>query len=408
MQNFYFYLLIWISVVFFLIDMWIAYLNTTKSTQNLPEAAKDIYDEEKYVVSQKYEKSKYQFSKISSIFSFFVILLVLLFWGFGWLDSILRNFIQNDIFLTLSFFGVIVLIQTFINIPFSYYQTFVIEEKFGFNKMTKKLFFLDTIKSLLLTAIIGGIIVGFIVFLYQTFQSNFWWMTWIFLSSISLFMMMFYTSLIVPIFNKLTLLEEWALKNAIWEFWKKVGFELNNIFVIDGSTRSSKANAYFSWFGPKKTIVLFDTLIKDMTTDEIVAVLAHEIGHYKRKHTLQMLAFSFVQTGIILFLFSLLIQNISVAEALWASQSSFHIGMIAFWILFTPVSFLLWIAWSMLSRKNEYEADRYAKENFSWEFLTSGLKKLAKNNLTNLTPHPVYEFVHYSHPTVLKRIEALK
>lgn len=408
MQNFYFYLIVSITILFFIIDMWIAYLNTKTSSDALPEEARDIYDEEKYLTSQKYEKTKYQFSKISSTLSFFVTLLVLLFWGFWWLDSVLRNFIQNDILLTLSFFWIIVLIQTLITLPFSYYQTFVIEQKFGFNKMTQKLFFLDTLKSLLLTALIGWLIVWFIVFLYQTFEWNFWWMTWIFLSSVSLFMMMFYTSLIVPIFNKLTPLEEWELKNAIWEFGKKVWFELNNIFVIDGSTRSSKANAYFSWFGPKKTIVLFDTLIKDMSTDEIVAVLAHEIGHYKRKHTLQMLAFSFIQTGIILFLFSLLIENVQVAQALWAFETNFHIGMIAFWILFTPLSFLLGIAGSMLSRKNEYEADDYARKNFSWETLANALKKLAKNNLTNLTPHPVYEFVHYSHPTVLKRIAALQ
>lgn len=221
-------------------------------------------------------------------------------------------------------------------------------------------------------------------------------------------MMMFYTTYIVPIFNKLTPLEEGELKTSIQEFGNKVGFELNNIFVIDGSTRSSKANAYFSGFGPKKTIVLFDTLIKDMSTDEIVAVLAHEIGHYKRKHTLQMLVFWILQTGFILFIFSLLIANLQVAQALWAQMTSFHIWAVAFGILFTPVSFVLWIFGSMLSRKNEYEADEYAKDNFSGIFLAQALKKLAKNNLTNLTPHPVYEFVHYSHPTVLKRLQVLQ
>lgn len=358
--------------------------------------------------SQKYEKVKYKFSKISWIFSFLVTLFVLIFWGFGWLDEVLRNFIQNDILLTLSFFGVIIFIQTMMNLPFSYYQTFVIEAKFGFNKMTKKIFFLDTLKTLLLTAIIWWVILSGIVYLYRQFWENFWWMTWILLSWVSVFMMMFYTTYIVPIFNKLTPLEEGELKTSIQEFGNKVGFELNNIFVIDGSTRSSKANAYFSGFGPKKTIVLFDTLIKDMSTDEIVAVLAHEIGHYKRKHTLQMLVFWILQTGFILFIFSLLIANLQVAQALWAQMTSFHIWAVAFGILFTPVSFVLWIFGSMLSRKNEYEADEYAKDNFSGIFLAQALKKLAKNNLTNLTPHPVYEFVHYSHPTVLKRLQVLQ
>lgn len=408
MQNFYFYVLIGIIVLFFIIDFFISYLNTTKWGEKLPETARDIYDEEKYISSQKYEKVKYKFSKISWIFSFLVTLSVLIFWGFGWLDEVLRNFIQNDILLTLSFFGVIIFIQTMMNLPFSYYQTFVIEEKFGFNKMTKKIFFLDTLKTLLLTAIIWWVILSGVVYLYGQFWENFWWMTWILLSWVSVFMMMFYTTYIVPIFNKLTPLEEGELKTSIQEFGNKVWFELNNIFVIDGSTRSSKANAYFSGFGPKKTIVLFDTLIKDMSTDEIVAVLAHEIGHYKRKHTLQMLVFWILQTGFILFIFSLLIANLQVAQALWAQMTSFHIWAVAFGILFTPVSFVLWIFGSMLSRKNEYEADEYAKDNFSGIFLAQALKKLAKNNLTNLTPHPVYEFIHYSHPTVLKRLQVLQ
>ncbi len=402
------YILLIIIVVFFAIDNFISYLNTTQWNTKLPPEAKDIYDEEKYQKSQEYEKVKYQFWKISGFVSFWVMILVLLFGGFGFLDDVVRGIFYNDIFITLSFFGILVVLQMILWLPFSYYQTFVIEEKFGFNKMTKKIFFLDTIKSLLLTAIIWGIIVSFVVFLYTKFGENFWWLAWILLSGVSLFLMMFYTSLIVPIFNKLTPLEDGELKNAIWNFWKKVWFELNNIFVIDGSKRSSKANAYFSGFGPKKTIVLFDTLIQDMTTDEIVSVLAHEIGHYKRKHTLQMLVFSVIQTWIILFLFSLLIENLAVANALWAENTSFHIGAIAFGILFTPVSFVLWILWNILSRKNEYEADNYAREYFSWDVLVGALTKLAKNNLTNLTPHAWYEFVHYSHPTVLKRIKALQ
>ena len=274
--------------------------------------------------------------------------------------------------------------------------------------MTKKLFFLDIIKSLLLTFVLGGIILWVIVWLYTVFWGNFWWIAWTFLSAVSIFIMMFYTSVIVPIFNKLTPLQDGELKSAIENFGKKVWFQLNNIFVIDGSKRSTKANAYFSGFGPKKTIVLFDTLIQDLTPDEIVAVLAHEIGHYKHKHTFQMLVFSVLQTGIILFLFSLLIENIFIAQALWAEVSSFHIWAIAFGILFTPISFVLWIAGSVLSRKNEYEADNYAKINFSGIFLANALKKLAKNNLSNLTPHPVYEFIHYSHPTVLKRLAKLE
>lgn len=274
--------------------------------------------------------------------------------------------------------------------------------------MSKTLFFLDTLKSFILTTFLGGILLSLIVWIYTQVGVNFWWIAWGVLSGFSLFIMMFYSSLIVPLFNKQTPLEDGKLKMEICKFAKKVGFELDNIFVIDGSKRSSKANAYFSGFWPKKRIVLYDTLINDLTTDELVAVLAHEIGHYKKKHTLQMLIFSVIQTGFIMFLFSLAIDSREMAMALWTTNASFHIGAIAFGILFTPLSLILWIFGSILSRKNEYEADYFAKENYSAESLISGLKKLSVNNLTNLLPHPVYEFIHYSHPTVLKRIRVLK
>lgn len=408
MYNIYFYLIIGFTVIFFIFDKVVDYLNTLNWSDVLPKEAEWIYDEAKYARQQSYEKAKHTFSNISGIFSFVVTLFILLFWWFWYLDIFLRLYTENQIILTLYFFWIITLIQTLIWLPFSYYQTFVIEEKFGFNKMTKKLFVLDTIKSLLLTAIIWWLLLSLIVWIYTKIGTNFWWMTWIILSLVSVFIMMFYSSFIVPLFNKQTPLEDWELKSAINDFAAKVGFKLDNIFVIDGSKRSSKANAYFSWFGPKKRIVLYDTLINDLTIPELVAVLAHEIGHYKRKHTFQMLAFSILQTGFILFLFSLIVDNKEVAIALWSHNSSFHIGAIAFSILFTPLSLILWIAGSILSRKNEYEADEFAKINYSGEELINGLKKLSNNNLTNLLPHPVYEFIHYTHPTVLKRIQALK
>ncbi|MGE4444055.1 MAG: M48 family metallopeptidase [Candidatus Altimarinota bacterium] len=403
-----YFLILAIVVIFFLFDKVVDYLNTLNWSDTLPKEASGIYDEEKYAKSQAYEKVKHTFGNYSGIFSFVLTLCVLAGGGFGLLDEFLRQYVSGEIFLALSFFGVIVFLQTIIGLPFSYYQTFVIEEKFGFNKMTKKLFFLDTLKSLILTAIIGGLLLSFIVWIYTLIGTNFWWVAWISLSLFSLFIMMFYSSVIVPIFNKQTALENGELREKIEAFGKKVGFNINEIYVIDGSKRSSKANAYFSGFGPKKRIVLFDTLIKDLTTDELVAVLAHEIGHYKRKHTLQMLVFSILQTGLILFLFSLVIDSREVAMALGSTNPSFHIGAIAFGILFTPLSLVLGIIGNILSRKNEYEADAYAKENYSGEKLISGLQKLSVNNLTNLNPHPVYEFVHYTHPTVLKRINALK
>lgn len=408
MYNIYFYLIISFTVIFFIFDKFVDYLNTLNWSEKLPREATWIYDEEKYAKSQAYEKTKHKFSNFSWIFSFVITILVLIFWVFWVLDIFLRNYTDNVILLSLYFFWIVIFIQTIISLPFSYYSTFVIEEKFWFNKMTKKLFFIDTIKWLILTYVIGWIISSILIWIYTKIWTNFWWIASILLSLLSIFIMMFYSSLIVPLFNKQTPLEEGELKTAINEFALKVWFKLDNIYVIDGSKRSSKANAYFSWFWPKKRIVLYDTLINDLTTKELVAVLAHEIGHYKKKHTLQMLIFSIIQTCFIMFLFSLIIDNKEIALAMWSEKSSFHIWAIAFSILFTPISLILWILWSILSRKNEYEADNFAKENYDGNELINGLKKLSQNNLTNLLPHPVYEFIHYSHPTVLKRINALK
>lgn len=408
MYNIYFYIIISFLVIFTAFDKIVDCLNTKNWSDKLPDELKEIYDEEKYKKAQNYDKAKNKLSNISSIFTFVITFLVFIFWWFWFLDNILRQYFSNEIVLALVFFAVIFLIQSIISLPFSYYSTFVIEEKFWFNKMTKKLFFLDLLKWILLTFVIGWILWGLIILIYTLIPNTFWLVAWLILSAFSLFIMMFYSSLIVPLFNKQTPLEDWELRQAINEFSKKAWFKLDNIYVIDGSKRSSKANAYFSGFWPKKRIVLFDTLIKDLETEELVAVLAHEIGHYKKKHTLQMLVFSILQTWFILFLFSFMLKNDEISLALWASQNSFHIWAIAFWILFTPLSLILGILANIFSRKNEFEADNYAKVNYSWEKLVSALKKLSNNNLSNLTPHWFYEFVHYSHPTVLKRIRELR
>lgn len=236
----------------------------------------------------------------------------------------------------------------------------------------------------------------------------FWLYASVLMIAFSIFMMTFYSTLIVPIFNKQTPLEDGELRDEIQKFSKKVGFKLDNIYVIDGSKRSSKANAYFSGLGSAKRIVLYDTLIKDLEVKELVGVLAHEIGHYKKKHTLQMLAFSIIQTVFMMFLLGLALSVPQISQALGAQTASFHVGVIAFGILFTPISIILGIFGAILSRKNEYEADAYAKQNYDAKYLRSALIKLSKNNLSNLQPHPAYEFVHYSHPTTLKRLEALK
>ena len=386
----------------------LSYLNTTRWSEKLPSELEDIYDGKKYEKSQKYEKVKYKFWWIASVPSFFVMLLILVFGGFGWLDTFLRTFSDNAIVLALMFFGIISIISTIVSLPFRYYSTFVIEERFGFNKMTQKLFFTDTIKWLLLSALIGWPLLALIVWIYSIVGNSFWIYTWAIATGFSLFFMMFYSSLIVPLFNKQTPLEAWELRDAIEGFANKVGFTGTDIYVIDGSKRSSKANAYFSGFGPKKRIVLFDTLISDLSTQELVAVLAHEIGHYKRKHTLQMLAMSIMQTWIILYIFALALWIPQVSYALWGDVQSFHLWAVAFGILFTPISMIFGMLTSIFSRKNEYEADDYARQNYSGKHLSNALIKLSRNNLSNLRPHPAYEFFYYSHPTVLKRLKALK
>ena len=391
----------------FIFSKTLDYLNTTRWRDKLPKELEWIYDEKKYAKSMQYEKTNHKFSSITGIFSFSIMLLMLVFGGFGWLDDLVKTWTDTPLLQSLYFFWIISFINFLIQIPISYYSTFVIEEKFWFNKMTKKLFWIDTIKSLLLSIILWGWILALIIWIYNLDADNFWLYAWWVVTFFSIFMMMFYSSLIVPLFNKQTPLEEWELRDAIENFAKKVWFKLDNIYVIDWSKRSSKANAYFSGFGPKKRIVLYDTLIKDLTTEELVAVLAHEIGHYKKKHTLQMLAFSIIQTGLMLFILGLALKYPEISQALWAKTGSFHVWLIAFWILFTPISMILWTFSSILSRKNEYEADAFAKKYYDAEKLKSALIKLSRNNLSNLQPHPAYEFFHYSHPTVLKRLEAL-
>lgn len=408
MYNIYFILIVSFFVTTFLFDKFVDYLNTKNWSDKLPTEAKDIYSQEEYTKSQNYEKTKYKFGVISGIFNFILNLGFLVFWIYWLLDKFLRIYIESNFLLTLIYFWIFFIFQTIVSLPFSYYSTFIIEEKFGFNKMTKKIFFTDLIKNIFLTIFIWWGILSIVLRSYQILWNNFWIVAWGIMSAFSIFFMMFYSTLIVPLFNKQAPLEEWSLKEKINNFAKKIWYKIENIYVIDWSKRSTKANAYFSGLGKSKRIVLFDTLIKDLEEDEIVGVLAHEIWHFTKKHTRQMLIFSLIQSFVILYIFSLFVWNIEISQALWGEINSFHLWSIAFWILFSPISLVLGIFGNILSRKNEYEADEFAKINHDWKYLISALKKLSKNNLSNLKPHKFYEFVHYSHPTVLKRIDKLK
>jgi len=375
---------------------------------DIPSQLEGIYDRKDYARQQEYQKTNSRFGLYTSLFSFVVMMTVLSLGLFGWLDIQLRQYIGNEILLTLAFFGIIYILNEIITLPFGYYATFVIEERFGFNKSTKKTFWFDQLKGLLLTVILGGGILALIVWLYGTLGEYAWLYAWGVVTVFSLFMSLFYSNIIVPMFNKQTPLEEGELRDAIEAFASKAGFAVKNIYVMDASKRSSKANAYFTGFGAKKRIVLFDTLINDLDTDEIVAVLAHEIGHYKKKHTIQGIIQSIIFSGIMLFLLSWFLDNEEIARALGGEEPSFHLGMIAFSILFTPISMIIGIFSAILSRKNEYQADAYAASFGLSEPLINGLKKLSVKSLSNLNPDPLYVFFHYSHPTLLQRMEALR
>ncbi len=402
-----FIIIISVLVVSFLIDKWIDHLNARHFDDEIPEPLRDVYKEEEYLKSQAYKKENYRFSLITSTFSIVVTLCFFLFKGFAWVDGIARSLGSNEVTTTLIFFGIIMLGSDILNTPFSYYRTFVIEEKYGFNKSTKKLFFTDKLKGWILSIILGGAVLAVILWLYNQTGDYFWIYTWIFIGVFTVFMTLFYSTLIVPLFNKQTPLEDGPLKTAICDFAEKAGFGLNNIYVIDGSKRSTKANAYFSGFGSRKRIVLYDTLIEDLSTEEIVAVLAHEIGHYKKKHVLTNMILSLLLTGVTLYIFSLFIGNRILSEALSVDIPSFHIGLITFGILYSPISELTGILMNYISRRFEYQADNYARENYSAEPLISSLKKLSGKSLSNLTPHKINVFVHYSHPTLLQRVSNL-
>jgi STE24 endopeptidase len=403
-----FYIIISILILSFIVDKVLDILNEKRFNDEIPEKLKDVYDETAYKKSQSYKKTSAKFSNITSLATTILTLSFFLVDGFKYLDNFARTYTDNSILVALIFFGIIILGSEIVSTPLSYYSTFVIEEKFGFNKSTKKTFWLDKIKGLFITILLGFGILSLIIWFYQLTGKNFWIYAWVLVAVFSLFINMFYAKLIVPLFNKQRPLEDGELKSAIEKYAKNVGFTINNIFVIDGSKRSTKANAYFSGFGSQKRITLYDTLINDLETDEIVAVLAHEVGHYKRKHIIFNLISSILLTGLTLFILSLFVNSPVLSEALGVSIPSFHIGLIAFGILYSPISEVTGLFMNYMSRKFEYQADNYAKQTFEGKSLITSLKKLSKNSLSNLTPHPAFVFTHYSHPTLLERINNLE
>lgn len=408
MYTFLFWIIIAILILEFALEKILDYLNRKNVSLELPNEVKDIYNAEEYAKQQKYFLANQKFGTISGIFSFIVMMGMFFLFGFAFVDNIARGMVENNILIALIFFGILYFANEIISMPFEIYHTFVIEERFGFNKMTPKLFATDTLKGWIMSALLGGGLIALLIVIYQSVGDYFWLIGWGVMGCISIFLMMFYSQLIVPLFNKQTPLEEGELRNAIEDFCQKAGFKLDNLYVIDGSKRTTKANAYFSGLGAKKRIVLYDTLISSLTTDEIVAVLAHEIGHYKKKHSRTMLILSLINSGVMFYILSLVLGNPAFAEALGSDYPSFHLSIIVFGILYTPISMLLGIGINVLSRKNEFEADNFAKSYGLAAPLGGALKKLSITSLSNLNPHPAYVFFHYSHPTLLQRLRNLK
>ena len=392
----------------FLFEQGMEWLNMSAQKDEIPNEMKDFYNEEKYKKSQEYHRVQTRFSFITSTFSFILSFLLLYFGFFGWLDTQVGNNFEGNILNALVFFGVLFIASDVINTPFSVYSTFVIEEKFGFNKTTVKTFIADKLKGYLLALIIGGALGWIFLYLVFNLGESFWIY---FLGVIGVFMLfinMFYTTLILPLFNKLTPLEDGELKQAIQDYCNKENFPLSNIFVIDGSKRSNKSNAFFSGIGKKKKVVLYDTLIENHSKEELVAIFAHEVGHFKKKHIIQGYIISIIQVAITLLILSLMIFNEDLSKALGGTRMAVQLNLLAFGILYSPISRITGLLMMLLSRKNEYQADAFATKTYNGSALQTALKKLSVDNLSNLYPHKAYVFFHYSHPPLLNRLEAIE
>lgn len=384
-------------------------LNLSRLSDELPEEVQDIYNADEYRKSQDYTRVNTKFGFLTSTYH---LLVTFLFWfsgGFNFLDQVIRTWAFSPLITGLIYIGILLVLNKLISIPFSLYGTFVIEARFGFNKTTPMLYFSDLIKGAFLSLLIGGPILALLLAFFEWAGTWAWLYAWGITTLFTLVIQLIAPTWIMPLFNKFKPLESGELKDQIMAFAKSIHFPLQNVFVMDGSKRSSKSNAFFTGFGKNKRIALFDTLIETQTIPELVSILAHEIGHYKKKHITQGLILSTLQTGMMFYLLSIFISHSRLYDAFYMAQPSIYTGLIFFGMLYTPIELILSLFFNLLSRKNEYEADQFAVESFKQpEIMVDALKKLSAHNLTNLTPHPVYTFLNFSHPPLLERIRAIR
>ena len=392
----------------FILNLVSDYLNLQSLDKGLPEEFSDVYDEETYEKSQRYTKERTKFGILTSIFN---LALLLVFWfagGFQWLDEIVRSWELGSIWTGLAYIGILILAKQLLSLPFSIYSTFIIEEKYGFNKTTAKTFVMDLVKGLGLGILLGGPLLAGILAFFIFIDQYAWLYAWGAVTAFTLFIQFVAPTWIMPIFNDFEPLGESDLRQKIRNYADKVSFAMEGVYVMDGSKRSSKSNAFFTGFGKNKRIALYDTLIDNHEEDELVAVLAHEIGHYKKKHIIKNMAISIAQTGIMFFLLSIFLNSEGLFDAFFMEQMSVYAGLIFFGMLYAPIDMIVSIFMQILSRKYEFEADAFASTTYKKEPMIAALKKLSKDNLSNLTPHPFYVFLNYSHPPVLERIKAIR
>lgn len=399
--------LVLIVVVAYILESILDQLNQSRARDSLDSSIAQLYDTTERERSIAYSAEKTRFGFYSSTFSTVVMILALCFGWFAALDRQVRELFDNQVLISLAFIAALSVISWWLNLPFQLHSIFGIEARYGFNKITAKTFIADTIKGTLLGALIGGALLTAVLWIYQELGNRFWVFAWLLVSGFSLLMFMFGTTLILPLFNKLKPVDDGELRTAVEKYCASQGYSLGRLFVMDGSKRSTKANAFFSGMGRSKTIVLFDTLIEKLSTREIVAVLAHEIGHYKKKHTLSMFIFSNIQSFATLALLGWLLGYPELSKALGADESSFHLSALTFFILFTPLSIVLGLLNNSWSRHNEFEADTFAKSTNDATALKSALKKISTDSLANLSPHPLYVAFNYTHPPLAQRLKNL-
>lgn len=393
----------------YIVDLISQWLNVRAMRPELPQELVGYYDSEKFSKSQEYTRTRTRFHIIRSTFSLIVLLLFWFLGGFNELDLMVRSWGYPTVPSGLCYIGILILISSLLSLPFDLYSTFVIEERFGFNKTTLATFIMDRLKTLILMAILGGAALAVILWLFETAGSQAWIYCWIAVTLFTIIMMFVTPVWILPLFNKYTPLPDGDLKRAISDYARSVGFAFKDIYVVDGSKRSSKANAFFIGFGKNKRIALFDTLVADQTLPEIVAVVAHEVGHYKKKHVVWGMVLGVLHNGFLFFLLSFFIRSQELASAFYMEHVSVYAGLLFFGLLYEPISSVLSVFVNLLSRHNEYQADEYSVETTeNPEFLVSALKKMSVNNLSSLTAHPLYVFLNYSHPPLNRRIQAIR